>query len=171
MQEQGDRELTGRRRELLDVLPALRRFALSLTGEAAAADELLQASLARLLERELPPGAELVARCVRVCRQVWAEQQQTAGDSAATEAARNEREAAPTAAREEVRVALAALPDDQRAALELVALEGHSYGAAAAMLDVPIGGIMHRLARARGTLISRCRTGWAAPPARKAVNT
>ncbi len=172
MQEQREYELTGRRRELLNILPALRRFALSLTGETGAADELLQASIARVLKGGLPVEAELLPCCIRVCRQLWTERRQSAGDSGATSVPASSDRGVPAgiAAADEVRPALAALSDDQRAVLELVALEGHSYGAAAAMLDVSIGGIMHRLARARGALIDRFHSGWV-PAGRKAVNT
>ncbi len=53
-----------------------------------------------------------------------------------------------------VRAAIAALPDEQRAVLALVAIEGYSYKEAAAILDTPIGTIMSRLARARARLLS-----------------
>jgi len=44
------------------------------------------------------------------------------------------------------------LPDEQRTALLLVAVEGHSYREAADVLQVPIGTIMSRIARARLSL-------------------
>jgi RNA polymerase sigma-70 factor (ECF subfamily) len=44
------------------------------------------------------------------------------------------------------------LPDAQRAVMLLVAVEGLSYREAASALDVPIGTIMSRLARARQTI-------------------
>ncbi len=53
----------------------------------------------------------------------------------------------------ELRQAVAALPEDQRAVLGLVAIDGLSYKEAAAALDVPIGTVMSRLARARGKLM------------------
>lgn len=44
------------------------------------------------------------------------------------------------------------LPEDQRAALHLVAVEGLSYGDAAAALGIPIGTLMSRISRARAAL-------------------
>jgi RNA polymerase sigma-70 factor (ECF subfamily) len=44
------------------------------------------------------------------------------------------------------------LPDAQRAVMLLVAVEGLSYREAATALDVPIGTVMSRLARARQTI-------------------
>jgi RNA polymerase sigma-70 factor (ECF subfamily) len=48
-----------------------------------------------------------------------------------------------------------ALPEEQRSVLELVAVEGCSYKEAAAVLDIPIGTVMSRLARARSALADR----------------
>jgi RNA polymerase sigma factor (sigma-70 family) len=47
---------------------------------------------------------------------------------------------------------LARLPEDQRAVLLLVAVEDLSYADAAKVLDVPVGTVMSRLARARERL-------------------
>ena len=48
--------------------------------------------------------------------------------------------------------ALQAVPEDQRAAFLLVVVEGLSYREAADVLEVPVGTIMSRLARARGRI-------------------
>jgi RNA polymerase sigma factor (sigma-70 family) len=48
--------------------------------------------------------------------------------------------------------ALARLPEAQRAALSLIALEEFSYEEAARVLEIPLGTLMSRLARGRETL-------------------
>jgi RNA polymerase sigma-70 factor (ECF subfamily) len=62
--------------------------------------------------------------------------------------------------------ALQALQDDQRAAIVLVCIDGLSYAEAALELDVPIGTVMSRLARARAKL-QHALDG--SPPHRKAM--
>lgn len=48
--------------------------------------------------------------------------------------------------------ALQALPEDQRAVFAMVVIEGRSYRDTAEALDLPIGTVMSRLARARGKI-------------------
>ena len=48
-----------------------------------------------------------------------------------------------------IETALASLPEDQRALVTLVIIDGQSYRDAASMLEIPIGTVMSRLARAR----------------------
>jgi RNA polymerase sigma-70 factor (ECF subfamily) len=55
---------------------------------------------------------------------------------------------------EAVQRAVNRLPEEQRAVLMLVTVEGLSYKEAAETLDVPIGTIMSRLARARAAVQS-----------------
>jgi RNA polymerase sigma-70 factor (ECF subfamily) len=52
----------------------------------------------------------------------------------------------------DVLAALARLPEAQRAALVLIALEDFSYSEAARVLGVPLGTLMSRLARGREAL-------------------
>jgi RNA polymerase sigma-70 factor (ECF subfamily) len=53
---------------------------------------------------------------------------------------------------QDMAAALSRLPDQQRAAILLVALEGMSYDEAADILSVPVGTVRSRLSRARETL-------------------
>ena len=57
----------------------------------------------------------------------------------------------------DVESALAELPDDFRAAIVLVDIEGLSYEDAAAVLDCPVGTVRSRLFRARKHLAERLR--------------
>jgi RNA polymerase sigma-70 factor, ECF subfamily len=64
-----------------------------------------------------------------------------------------------------VRRAFARLDEGQRAILMLVCTEGLSYRQAAQVLDIPIGTVMSRLARARETLFRDVETSsWRNPP-------
>lgn len=173
MNEQGSRELTGPRREVLEALPGLRRFALSLTGNAADADNLLEITVASVLESGLPDEAELAPWCIRVCRHLWMDEirarqrRQTVGSDCAPDGERSQRGDSASAA---VQRALAELSDEQRAVFELVAVEGLSYRRTGAILDMPIGRVMSRLARARGALIARWPSERSTSPERKAAN-
>jgi len=66
----------------------------------------------------------------------------------------------------EVRRAFFGLPDEQRAALHLVAIEGLSYQAAADALAIPLGTLMSRIGRARAALRESETEGTAARRAR-----
>ena len=52
----------------------------------------------------------------------------------------------------QIRKAFLTLPEEQRAALHLVTLEGMAYADAAAVLGIPIGTLMSRLGRGRAAL-------------------
>lgn len=60
---------------------------------------------------------------------------------------------------EEVERAINSLPEEQKAPLLLVTVEGFSYKEAAAILDLPIGTVTSRLARARGQMLQIMGTG------------
>ena len=53
-----------------------------------------------------------------------------------------------------IETALAGLPEEQRSAVALVLIEGLSYKEAAHVLEIPIGTLTSRLARARDALQS-----------------
>lgn len=179
MSKQGSRTLRGRRRELIAILPRLRRFALSLTGNPADADDLLQSTVERLLARGLPDDAELMPWSIRVCRNLWIDEiraskvRRRAGEELAhgeDGMVSGESDALTRLTLREVQAALSALPEEQRAVLELVAVEGHSYREAAEMLEAPIGTVMSRLARGRAALVERCRNPSAASIAKRTTS-
>src|SRR5580765_5825751 len=66
------RPLSERVREaMLEALPRVRRFATSLTGNRDDADDLLQATVERVLGRGLPEGADVLRWMFRVARNLW----------------------------------------------------------------------------------------------------
>ena len=164
MNRQVDRSFGGRQEELLALLPNLRRFCLSLAGNLADADDLLQSTVERLLERGAPADAELLPWCLRVCRNLWIDEirsrkvrRDAARDPAlgAEDVFPGEEQVIGEISLREVQSALAGIPEEQRCVLVLVAVEGYSYKETAAALDIPIGTVMSRLARARTALADK----------------
>ena len=150
--------------EILAILPNLRRFALSLTGNLADADDALQSTVERLLERGWPADADVLPWSLKVCRNLWFDElrsrkvRRAASDDPAVigeQVLEGEQQVHGEMALTEVQQALMTLPAEQRSVLELVAIEGYSYKQAAEVLEVPIGTIMSRLARARALLVER----------------
>jgi RNA polymerase sigma-70 factor (ECF subfamily) len=146
--------------ELLELLPRLRRFCFALTGAAHDADDLMQATVERLLQKPPPDDADLAKWTFRVCRNIWIDEVRARkvrrveeiDEETVMSGTGGEKEAMEKIALMEVNAAMAKLPDDYRAVLSLVALEGCSYKAAAEVLGIPVGTVMSRLARARRTL-------------------
>jgi RNA polymerase sigma-70 factor, ECF subfamily len=146
--------------EPVDHLPVMRRYARVLTRDDAAADDLVHDALVRAYEkRHNFRGESLAGWLLAILHSTFLNDRRRAK----AEQARIEdvAQAAPPAAEPaqehsarlaQIQAAFQALPADQRAALHLVAVEGLSYQAAAAVLDVPPGTLMSRLGRARAAL-------------------
>jgi len=160
---------------VLGELPALRRYARALTRDGGDAEDLVQDTLVRALERRAQFRAEgnlrgwllaiLHNRFVDATRSRRAEAGRNADAAAALElAAEPGQEHSVRLA--EVRRAFFGLPDEQRAALHLVAIEGLSYQAAADALAIPLGTLMSRIGRARAALRESETEGTAARRAR-----
>lgn len=157
-----DRNLQDRKQEITDVLDNLRRFAYSLCGNLADADDLMQSTVERVLKRGLPDAAGMLPWCLKVCRNLWIDEirsrnvrQSAAADAglAAEQIVMGERQVLGEIELSEISELLAQMPAEQRAVLELVAVEGYAYKEAAETLEIPIGTVMSRLARARAVLV------------------
>lgn len=160
--------MSDRRQEVVAILPNIRRFALSLTGSTADADDLLQATVERLLHRGLPEDIPVLPYSLKTCRNLWIDEirslkvRQAAAASddpllSGRSATCGEQQALSEISLGEVQAVLAEMPEEQRAVLELVAAEGFSYRQAAEVLDIPIGTVMSRLARGRAMLVDRLK--------------
>lgn len=151
------------RQQIIALLPRLRRFALGLTGSRDDADDLVQAACERALSRlhQWQPDTRLDSWMFRIVKTIWIDQWRTNRargehvdlDSIEPPAGSNGRHV--TEARNTLEVvcrAMERLPDEQRLVLTLVSVDGLSYEEAAAVLEVPVGTVMSRLARARRRL-------------------
>jgi RNA polymerase sigma-70 factor, ECF subfamily len=146
--------------ELVTLLPRLRRFARTLTRNPHDADDLVQVALERALARahQLRPDAALAGWVFGILRHAWIDELRARARServfALEEIGQNVGDAGQDAQAERLSVqdAMGRLPRDQRLAVALVLIEGFSYKEAAHVIDVPIGTLTSRLARAREAL-------------------
>lgn len=145
------------------MIPRLRRFARALAQRADAADDLVQETLERALTREhlWQRGTRLDSWLYRMAQNLWIDQCRKAKrrgihvdvDELRDKTGTDGQAAMDTHMRlREAGRAMAALPEDQRAAVALVLIEGLSYQEAAEVLQVPPGTIASRLARAKTAL-------------------
>jgi RNA polymerase sigma-70 factor (ECF subfamily) len=142
-------------RVLIDHIPSLRRYARALTGDAWAADDLVQDTLERACHKWQLwiVGSDLRAWLFTIMHNVFASQARRAPPRAMVDID----ELAPQLAGAEgsrdraidLQRCLMMLPEEQRAVLLLVALEDLSYAQLARVLNIPLGTVMSRLARAR----------------------
>jgi len=143
---------------LIELIPRLRRYARALVGERAAADDLVQDTLERAWSKLhlYRRGNDLRAWLFTVMHNVHVNRLRAARptdplEDEMPELAQRATQGDALVVRDLER-ALAALPVPQRQVLLLVALEDLSYEEAARVLEIPIGTVMSRLARAREKL-------------------
>ncbi|MGF7158557.1 RNA polymerase sigma-70 factor (ECF subfamily) [Rhodoligotrophos appendicifer] len=147
--------------DVLGQIGALRRYARSLTRNDADAEDLVQDTLVRAYEKRssFRPDRNLRTWLMTILHNMFVDrirsrQAETRRLDQAADASDGgidpEQDHAVRLA--QVRDAFLDLPEEQRAALHLVAIEGFSYAEAAVTLGVPIGTVMSRIARARTSL-------------------
>ncbi len=143
--------------EIASLLPRLRRFARSLTRNVHDADDVVQIAVERALTHIAQRRCDmrLDGWLFKIVRNAWIDEIRfrkrrdevfLAEDTASAEAGGQLDDALS------IRAALSRLPQEQRLAVSLVLVEGLSYQEAADVLDVPIGTLTSRLARARQAL-------------------
>ncbi|MFU8823652.1 sigma-70 family RNA polymerase sigma factor [Yoonia sp.] len=155
------------RHDLIALLPRLRRFARGLAGAADQADDLVQASVEKALRNldGFTTGTRMDAWMFRIIRNTWidtvrASRETVDYDAEAANTIIGSDGRTTTEARlhlAEVRRAMASLPEDQRAVLMLVCVEGLRYREVAEVLDIPEGTVMSRLSRARLALAEKLK--------------
>ena len=152
-------------REMLALLPRLRRFTRGLAGSNDAGDDLLQDTLERAIGNidSWTPGTRMDSWMYRIAHNRFLNMKRAEGTQRnytqtqfhyAPQSVDGTREAEGRLAFGQVRSLVALLPEDQRSVLLLIAVEGLSYREASRVLDIPEGTVTSRLARARTTLRS-----------------
>lgn len=148
---------------MVSLLPRLRAFAHALARNPADADDLVQQTCEKALAglSGFVPGTRLESWMFRIMHNQWIDTIRKRGKGAEIgtdgleETLMGEDGRRTNQARlelREVNAAMAALPPEQRSVLVLVCVEGLRYREVADILDIPIGTVMSRLARARTTI-------------------
>lgn len=150
-------------------LEALWRFAFRLTGQADESNDLVQQTCLRALEQQhlYKEKGSLRSWLFRMERNLWLNQvnSREARDRRAANGRDSEAQIIditnyyhPAEAvsgpegelfLDQVYCMVKALPEDQRSVIELICVEGFSYRETAEILDIRMGTVMSRLARAR----------------------
>lgn len=156
-------------RDLVALVPRLRRFAYSLTGSTDAGDDLVQAACERALRNAatFQPGTRMDSWMFRIVQNLWLDDRRRSrvrgtkvdpDTVTLSDQGQGARQAEDRITLEAVRARVDALPDDLRLVLVLVAIEGRTYREAAEALDIPIGTVMSRLSRGRAQLLPLAAT-------------
>lgn len=167
------------RSPMIELLPRLRRFAFALTGSPDHADDLVQDTCERALARmdQWEPGTRLDSWMYRIAQNIWLDRgrsRKSRGESVDIDDlpnlqgvdGRDVTESRLTLAA--VNVEMRRLTEDQQVLIALVCVDGLSYQEAANVLELPIGTVMSRLARARKALHAAIETQSIALPSNKA---
>jgi RNA polymerase sigma-70 factor (ECF subfamily) len=148
------------RRELVGLIPHLRAFARTLSGDPTAADDLAQDAMMKAWDARasFEMGTNMKAWTFMILRnQFYSEKRrswrQTQLDQEAAERTlvAVDNPEAPVAL-DELRLGLAMLPIEQREALILVGAGGFAYEEAAEICDCAVGTVKSRVSRARRAL-------------------
>jgi RNA polymerase sigma-70 factor (ECF subfamily) len=146
--------------DIAALLPRLRRFARSITFHREDADDLVQIAVERALTRaeQWQRGTRLDSWMFRIVKNAWIDEVRSRARRSELFAPEEEGEhvgddyAAAHQQRMAVEKAMSLLSDDHRMVIGLVLVDGLPYKEAAEVLDIPIGTLTSRLARAREAL-------------------
>lgn len=147
--------------ELIATAPNLHKFALRLTRNSADADDLLQSTLLRAIEKQhlFESDTNLFSWSSKIMFNIFASgyrrrtkfetqyDPQTVLDSFATEPTQE-----TACDLKQVAAAMAHLSPEHREILTLVCIEGVRYEEAGERLGIPVGTVRSRLSRARDSL-------------------
>ena len=149
------------KRELVALIPHLRAFARTLTGDPTAADDLAQDAMMKAWTFMI-----LRNQFYSEKRRSWRQSQLDQEAAERTLVAVDDPES--PVALDELRLALATLPEEQREALILVGAGGFAYEEAAEICQCAVGTVKSRVSRARKALQATLERGGYARDGRSA---
>lgn len=156
------------RREIVALLPRLRRLSWVIARSEQDSEDLLHLTVERALERrsQWQPDTRLDLWMFRIMKNLWIDEMRTRtrwgklvermpdsmeiGDHGA-----GADDLLDTVELSRIKTLVDELPDEQRLAIKLVLLGEHSYAEAATLLEIPEGTLTSRLARGRASLLQR----------------
>jgi RNA polymerase sigma-70 factor (ECF subfamily) len=146
-------------RELVTLLPKLRRFAMTLTRNASDADDLVQEACERAITRSHLWNGEgrLESWIYAMTRNLWVDEirkrKVRTGGGTVDVSEQDELTIEPSAEKAiyaaQLHKMILSMPEGLSSVFLLVNVEGHSYKEAAEILGIPIGTVMSRLSTAR----------------------
>lgn len=146
--------------QIAALLPRLRRFARTITFNREDADDLVQIAVERALHRsaQWEAGTRLDSWIFRIMKNAWIDEVRTrirrdkvfapeeAGEHVGDDFAESHQQ------RMAIQKAISLLSEDHRIVIGLVLVDGLPYKEAADVLEIPMGTLTSRLARAREAL-------------------
>ena len=150
------------RQQLLAAIPRLRRYARSLVFDASGADDLVQGTLERALSHwhQFDQRRDMALWLLSIAHNAFLDGRRRDARLAVLEPQRLQAQQDALASdpgvdvglRLDLGAALARLAPEQREVLLMVSVEQFSYAECAQALGIPIGTVMSRVSRARGSL-------------------
>ncbi len=151
------------RRQLLDAIPRLRRYARTLVIDGSGGhDDLVQATLERALSHwhQFDQRRDMVVWLLSIAHNAWRDTQRrgarlTVVEPQVLQEVQDQQRSDPGAdvgLRMDLLAALQRLSAEQREPLLLVSVEELTYAECAEVLRIPIGTVMSRISRARAAL-------------------
>jgi RNA polymerase sigma factor (sigma-70 family) len=146
--------------DIAALLPRLRRFARSITFHREDADDLVQVAVERALTHgeQWQPGTRLDSWMFRIVKNAWIDEVRARARRDQLFAPEEEGEqvgddyAEAHQQRMAIQKAMSLLSEDHRMVIGLVLVDGLPYKEAAEALEIPMGTLTSRLARAREAL-------------------
>lgn len=146
--------------DIATLLPRMRRFARAITFHREDADDLVQVAMERALGKseQWTPGTRLDSWMFRIMKNAWIDEVRSrvrrdalflpeeAGEHVGDDVAEAQQQ------RLAIQKAVSLLSEEHRLVVGLVLIDGMAYKEAAEVLEIPIGTLTSRLARARESL-------------------